>query len=64
VIGQRVTGLMPRKRLFIILCIAMALWIAGLVTMYFTTVWPQRHAPTPLPRENDVNENRPTTMNG
>ena len=45
--------LRPQKRLFIILSIIMALWIVALVTMYFTTVWPQRHAPAPLPRENE-----------
>jgi hypothetical protein len=54
----------PQKRSFVILCIIMALWIAGLVTMYFTTVWPQRHSPTPLPRENDVDDHHPTTLNG
>jgi hypothetical protein len=47
-----------------ILAIVMALWICALVTMYCTTVWPQRHSPTPLPRENDVDDHHPTTMNG
>ena len=54
--------LKPRKGLFIILCIVMALWIAGLVTMYFTTVWPRRHAPPT--REKDVEDHQPTTMIG
>jgi hypothetical protein len=55
-------GLHPQKRLFIILCIVMVLWIAALLTMYFTTVFPQRHTPTPLPREHDVDDHAPTTM--
>ncbi len=59
-----VTGLRPQKRLFIILSIIMAMWIAALVVMYFTTVYPQRHAPTPLPHENDVDDHQPTTMTG
>jgi hypothetical protein len=59
-----VTGLRPQKRLFIILSVVMGLWIAALVIMYFTTVYPQRHAPTPLPHEIDVDDHHPTTMNG
>jgi hypothetical protein len=59
-----VAQLRPQKRLFMILAIVMALWICALVTMYCTTVWPQRHSPTPLPRENDVDDHHPTTMNG
>jgi hypothetical protein len=55
-------GLRPQKRLFIVLSIVMALWIATLVIMYFTTVWPKRHA-TPS-RENDVEDHQPTTMVG
>jgi hypothetical protein len=57
-----ITGLGPHKRLFVILCIAMGLWICALVTMYFTTVWPQRHGGTLVPRENDVNDHGATTM--
>jgi hypothetical protein len=59
----RAIALRPRKRWFIILSIVMAVWIGALVTMYFTTVWPQRHSSTP-PREKDVDDHRPTTMNG
>jgi hypothetical protein len=31
----------PRPRLFFLLMIVFALWVAGLVTMYFTTVRPR-----------------------
>jgi hypothetical protein len=61
---ERATGLRPQKRIFVVLCIVMALWISGLVTMYFTTVLPQRHSPTAAPHENDVDDHRPTTMRG
>ena len=63
-IGPSVTGLRPQKRLFVILCIVMALWIAALVIMFYTTVWPQLHQHTPLPRENDLNDHQATTMTG
>jgi hypothetical protein len=61
-VTSRQTGLGPQKRLFIILCIAMAVWISALVTMYFTTVYPQRRTPTPVQRENDLNDHGATTM--
>jgi len=63
-ITPRQTGLGPQKRLFIILCIAMAVWICALVTMYFTTVWPERHGGMPVQRENDVDDHQPTTLQG
>ena len=59
-----IAGFKPQKRLFLILCVCMTLWIAALLTMYFTTVWPQRHAGTPLPREKDVDDHRATTLTG
>ena len=34
--------LKPRPKLFVGLCIAFALWIALLITLYFTTVYPHR----------------------
>ena len=58
------TGLKPQKRWFIILAIVMAVWIGALVTMYFTTVWPKRHSGDSIPREHDVDDHHPTTMNG
>ena len=36
----------PRKRLLVVLSIVLGIWIAALVTMYFTTVFPHRkHEP-------------------
>jgi hypothetical protein len=64
VIGQSVTGLRPQKRLFIVLCMVMAAWIAAMVIMFFTTVAPQLHQRNALPRENDLNDHQPTTMVG
>ena len=58
------TGLKPQKRLFVVLAIVMAVWISALLAMYFTTVWPKRHSPDSIPRENDVDDHHPTTMNG
>jgi len=57
-------GLKPQRPLFILLSVVMALWMCALVTMYLTTVWPQRHTPAPLQRENELNGSRSTTMNG
>ena len=34
--------LKPRPRLFVALCLAFALWIAVLITLYVTTVYPHR----------------------
>ena len=38
-----VRALKPRCRLFVIMWIVMALWVAFLLALYFKTVWPQRH---------------------
>ena len=35
--------LKPRPRMLVILAIVFALWLAFLLTMYFTTVYPHRH---------------------
>ena len=56
------TGLQPQKRLFIVLAIVMVVWIGALLTMYFTTVW--GHSSKSGPRENDVDDHHPTTLNG
>ena len=37
------TPIKPRRGLLIVLSILLALWIAAMVVMYFTTVYPQRH---------------------
>jgi uncharacterized protein involved in exopolysaccharide biosynthesis len=37
------TPIKPRRGLLIVLSIVLALWIAAMVVMYFTTVYPQRH---------------------
>jgi len=58
------TGLKPQKRLFVIFAIVMAVWISGLLTMYFATVWPHRHSTDSIPHESDVNDHHPTTLNG
>lgn len=34
--------LKPRPKLFVALCMMFALWIAVLITLYFTTVYPHR----------------------
>ena len=44
---QSPSGLKPRPVLFKILCIVFALWILALLGMYFWTVYPLRHAPSP-----------------
>ena len=62
VIAPPLATLRPQKRLFIVMGIAMLLWIGALLTMYFTTVWPQRHSPAP--HEIDVDDHHPTTMTG
>lgn len=36
----------PRKKLFIALLLILALWIAVLLWLFFTTVWPLRHSLT------------------
>lgn len=38
-----VSPLRPRPRLFAILCVIFALWIAALLILYFITVYPRRH---------------------
>ncbi len=37
------TSLKPQRRALIILSIIFALWVAVLLTLYFTTIYPQRH---------------------
>jgi hypothetical protein len=34
-----------RPRLFVSLCVIFALWMAALLVLYFTTVYPRRHPP-------------------
>jgi len=46
------TTLKPRPKLLLILSIVLALWVALLITMYFTTVYPTRHNRT-LPSSVD-----------
>ena len=36
-------GLKPRRRLFVAMLVLLGLWIALLVVMYVTTVYPVRH---------------------
>ncbi len=44
-----VNPLRARKKLFVALCGVFAIWVALLLTMYFVTVYPQRHhATSPL----------------
>lgn len=38
--------LQPRKKLFVGLCIVFGVWVAILITLYATTVYPHRHATT------------------
>lgn len=33
----------PRKKLFTVLCVVFGVWVAMLITLYATTVYPQRH---------------------
>lgn len=35
--------LKPRRQLFVILLIVFAIWLAGLLTLYFAKVYPMRH---------------------
>ncbi len=46
--------LKPRPRLLLITSIIMALWIAALIVMYFTTVFPARHRPQSGPATSSV----------
>jgi hypothetical protein len=39
--------LKPRPKLFLILCIAFAVWLAALIVLYFTSVYPLRHPAKP-----------------
>ena len=38
--------LQPHKRLFVGLMIVFAIWVAVLLWLFFTTVWPLRHSLT------------------
>ena len=40
------TPLKPRPKLLLVLSIVFVLWVAFLLTMYFTTVYPHRHIET------------------
>ena len=42
------TPLKPRPRLFAALMLLMALWIAFLLILYFTTVYPKRNQGQPI----------------
>ena len=46
------TDLKPRPRLLLVLSILFAIWVALLLTMYFTTIYPIRHQRT-LPSSVD-----------
>jgi hypothetical protein len=35
--------LQPRKKLFVVLCAVFGVWVALLITLYATTVYPNRH---------------------
>jgi hypothetical protein len=39
----------PRRKLFAVLMIAFAVWVAALVVMYFATVYPSREGAPPAP---------------
>ena len=45
--------LKPRPRLLLVLSIIFALWVAGLLAMYFKTVYPYRHDSTRNAPETD-----------
>lgn len=36
--GPIAVKLLPRRRLFVVMCVIFALWVGFLVTLYFTTV--------------------------
>ena len=36
----------PHRRVFILLCVILAVWVGVLLVMYFKTVYPQRHGGT------------------
>lgn len=39
----RAVPLKPRPRLFVALLVGFAVWLGGLLLLYFKTVYPQRH---------------------
>ena len=41
--------LQPRKRLFVVLCVAFAVWTGLLVILYFRTVYPPHRVPVLRP---------------
>jgi hypothetical protein len=45
VVGGGQKPLRPRPRLFVTLCVIFALWMAGLIILYFISVYPRRHPP-------------------
>jgi hypothetical protein len=44
----------PQRTLFVVLMIVFALWVAGLLAMYFTTVHGNRHRTLPNDEQLDV----------
>jgi hypothetical protein len=46
------TALKPQRKLLVIISVIFALWVALLMTLYFTTIYPTRHERT-LPSSVD-----------
>ena len=44
----------PRRGLFVVLMIVFAFWVAGLVAMYVTTVYPHRGRSLPVEEQRAV----------
>ncbi|HWE01674.1 MAG TPA: hypothetical protein VG326_04630 [Tepidisphaeraceae bacterium] len=49
--------LKPRRGLFVVFAILLVLLFVGMLTMYFTTVYPNRHKPQPV--ETDQSAEHP-----
>lgn len=54
--SSKAASLKPRPILFRVLAVIVALWIALLLTIYFTTVLPARHAAPQAPSANNLIE--------
>ncbi len=52
--SSRGAALKPRPMLFRVLAVVVALWIALLLTIYFTIVLPARHSAPQPPFANDI----------
>lgn len=51
----------PRRKMMMVLALVYALWLAGLLVMYFTTVYPARHpSESPTSRPTAATEIRPS----